>query len=105
MAYFNNIYQGRRVLVTGHTGFKGSWLTLWLKHLGAEVAGFSINIPTSPSNFNLLNLENDIHHFLGDIRDKERLSEVMDEFKPEIGDYIAIKSGSEFLKYSKRKLL
>ena len=89
MAYFNNIYQGRRVLVTGHTGFKGSWLTLWLKHLGAEVAGFSIDIPTSPSNFNLLNLEDDTHHFLGDIRDKERLSEVMDEFKPEIIFHLA----------------
>ena len=56
MNYFDNAYRNRRVLVTGHTGFKGSWLSMWLEYLGAEVAGFSIDIPTSPSNFDVLGL-------------------------------------------------
>ena len=45
------IFKNSRVIVTGHTGFKGSWLTAWLKHLGADVMGISLNIPTSPSHF------------------------------------------------------
>ena len=53
---FNNIYQGKRVYITGHTGFKGSWLSAWLLALGADVAGFSHDIPTSPSNFESLGL-------------------------------------------------
>ena len=57
MICFENSYYGRRVLVTGHTGFKGSWLVLWLKHLGAEVAGFSVDIPCTPSIFTVLGLE------------------------------------------------
>ncbi len=89
MSYFRNIYQGRRVLITGHTGFKGSWLALWLKHLGAEVAGFSLDIPSTPSNFELLDLEHHIHHFVGDIRDRTRLAEVVDEFKPEMIFHLA----------------
>ena len=48
---FKNIYKDRRVLVTGHTGFKGSWLSAWLLDLGATVAGFSLDIPTQPSHF------------------------------------------------------
>ena len=48
---FSNVYRGRRVLLTGHTGFKGSWLTLWLSRLGAELSGFSLEPPTSPSLF------------------------------------------------------
>jgi CDP-glucose 4,6-dehydratase len=89
MTYFNNIYAGRRILVTGNTGFKGSWLSLWLHHLGAKVAGFSNSIPTSPSNFDLLNLKKDTSHYQGDIRDKVRLSEVIDDFKPEIIFHLA----------------
>ena len=57
MVYFSDKYRGRRVLITGHTGFKGSWLALWLISLGAEVAGFSIDVPTQPSNFELLGLK------------------------------------------------
>jgi len=89
MNYFSDIYKGRRVLVTGHTGFKGTWLSLWLNHLGAEVAGFSVDVPNSPSNFTLLGLENKITHYVGDIRDRVRLAQVIDEFKPEIIFHLA----------------
>ena len=62
MEIFSNVYHGRRVLVTGHTGFKGSWLSQWLLQLGAEVAGYSLDVPTSPSNYELLGLEDRISH-------------------------------------------
>jgi CDP-glucose 4,6-dehydratase len=89
MICFNDIYRGRRVLVTGHTGFKGSWLSLWLNQLGAEVAGFSSEIPTSASNFESLKLENHLQHFIGDIRDRSRLAQVIDDFKPEVIFHLA----------------
>ena len=53
---FHNVYKGKKVFITGHTGFKGSWLSFWLKELGAKVIGYSKNIPTSPALFNMLNL-------------------------------------------------
>jgi CDP-glucose 4,6-dehydratase len=89
LTYFADIYRGKRVLVTGHTGFKGSWLTLWLLNLGAKVAGFSIDVPSSPSNFELLGLQNRMHHYVGDVRDRTRLAEVIDEFRPEMVFHLA----------------
>lgn len=89
MIYFSDVYKGRRVLVTGHTGFKGSWLSLWLLHLGADVAGFSLDVPTTPSNFDLLGLRSRIKHYQGDVRDAKRLAEVIDEFRPEIVFHLA----------------
>jgi len=86
---FGGVYRGRRVLVTGHTGFKGSWLALWLKDLGAEVAGLSVDVPTSPANFELLGLEHRLHHYVGDIRNRMRLAEVIDEFRPEMVFHLA----------------
>jgi CDP-glucose 4,6-dehydratase len=77
------------VLVTGHTGFKGSWLAQWLLYLGADVAGFSIDVPTTPSNFELLGLGRKLHHYLGDVRDSARLTEVIDEFQPEVIFHLA----------------
>ena len=70
---FNNIYYGKRVLITGNTGFKGSWLSTWLTMLGAEVYGFSNGIPTKPSMFEVLDLESRIHHHNGDIRNREEM--------------------------------
>lgn len=89
MNLFGAVYHGRRVLVTGHTGFKGSWLALWLANLGADVAGYSVDIPTAPSNFELLGLERHLRHYVGDIRDRERLAEVIDEFQPEMIFHLA----------------
>jgi len=88
-APFGGVYQGRRVLVTGHTGFKGSWLALWLQNLGATVAGFSIDVPTTPSNFEVLGLQDRVRHYVGDIRDRDRLAAVIDEFRPEMVFHLA----------------
>ncbi|WP_016759266.1 CDP-glucose 4,6-dehydratase [Leptospira weilii] len=81
---FENIYKNKKVLVTGHTGFKGSWLVIWLQSLGAEVVGFSLDVPTSPNHFELLSLDKGIKDYRGDVRDRNKFSTVIDEFKPEI---------------------
>jgi CDP-glucose 4,6-dehydratase len=84
------IYSGRRVLVTGHTGFKGSWLALWLSRLGAEVTGLSDVIPTDPSHFAELKLELDDRR--GDICNPAALDAVMAETRPEIVFHLAAQS-------------
>ena len=86
---FEGIYNKKRVLVTGHTGFKGSWLTTWLIKLGAEVAGYSDGIPTNPSHFEELGIESRITHYLGDIRDFDRFHNVCKEFRPEFIFHLA----------------
>lgn len=86
---FDDVYRGRRVLITGHTGFKGSWLALWLLKLGAEVAGYSLDVPSEPANFQILDLEHRLTHYWGDVRNRERLAEVMDEFRPEFVFHLA----------------
>ncbi len=70
---FADHYRGRRVLVTGHTGFKGSWLTLWLNRLGANVTGWSIDIPTRPSLFELADAASVCDHHFGDINDADAI--------------------------------
>lgn len=86
---FENIYQGKKVLVTGHTGFKGSWLTSWLLKLGANVVGFSKDIPTSPSMFEELRLEDKITHYLEDARDLATVREVIEKEQPEFVFHLA----------------
>jgi CDP-glucose 4,6-dehydratase len=86
---FGGIYEGRRVLVTGHTGFKGSWLTQWLLSLGAQVTGYSLEPPTDPSLFEELGLAQHIDHHIADVRDLRRLSEVMGDARPEIVLHLA----------------
>jgi len=89
---FNNIYSGRRVLVTGHTGFKGSWLYLWLQKLGADVKGFSIDIPSKPSLFDQVDLMKNVGFSARDVRSPGEISEVFDIFRPEIVFHLAAQS-------------
>ena len=81
---FNGVFKNKTVLVTGHTGFQGTWLSLWLKLLGSNVIGYSLEPPTRPSLFEIVSLENDIKHIIGDLRDKDRLSDIINQNKPEI---------------------
>ena len=82
-------YKGKRVLITGHTGFKGSWLCRILSLFGAEVTGYSLEPPTEPSLFKLTDTERDITSVIGDIRDFKKLKSVFDEKKPEIVFHLA----------------
>lgn len=82
-------YAGKKVLVTGHTGFKGSWLSIWLRLLGADVVGFSLPPPTSPSNFAITGLEGHLTHQIGDVRDYEAVERVIGEHQPEIIFHLA----------------
>lgn len=86
---FKNIYKGKKVFVTGHTGFKGSWLTQWLLSLGANVKGYSLYIPSRPSLFEVLKLEDKIDHFVGDIRNLEILKQAVEEFQPDMVFHLA----------------
>lgn len=89
---FGNLYKGKKVLVTGHTGFKGSWLSHWLLMLGADLTGFSIDIPSNPSNFEVLKLDKRLHHATGDVRDFEALTAVIQKTEPEIVFHLAAQS-------------
>ena len=84
-----DFYKGKRVFVTGHTGFKGSWLCKILVNAGAEVIGFSLEPPTTPSLFAITHLENKIDSHIGDICDFKLLKEVFDKVQPEIVFHLA----------------
>lgn len=86
---FNNVYRGKKVLVTGHTGFKGAWLTQWLLMQGANVMGISDGIPTEPSMFKILNLESQIKHRILDIRNATLVSKTLCEFNPDFLFHLA----------------
>lgn len=79
----------KKVFVTGNTGFKGSWLSLWLSELGAEVLGYSVDIPTTPSIFEKSGLVNSMTTVYGDIRDLEKLSKTINDFSPDIVFHLA----------------
>ena len=83
---------GKRVFLTGHTGFKGSWLSLWLNHLGSSVKGYALDPPTSPSLFNVAKISEVIDSQIGDIRDQELLYESMVKFNPDILFHMAAQS-------------
>jgi len=89
MALFNDFFRGRRVLITGHTGFKGSWLTLWLHRLGAEVIGISLEPITVPNLFSKANVELLCEHHICDIRDSKALVSLIKSTKPEIIFHLA----------------
>lgn len=86
---FANVYQGSRVLITGHTGFKGSWLTTWLLRLGADVIGVSNSVTTNPAMFEVLSLEDKVKHIHQDIRDLEGLREIIVQEKPDFIFHLA----------------
>lgn len=86
---FNGIYDNRKVLITGHTGFKGSWLCLLLHQLGAEVYGYALEPPTVPSLFKEAKIEELITSYIGDIRDYDHLLQVMQQVEPEIVIHMA----------------
>jgi CDP-glucose 4,6-dehydratase len=97
---FQDIYKNKKVFLTGHTGFKGSWLTLWLTHLGAEVYGYSLRPPTEPSMFDLLNLRDSIHHKEADVRDYAELRDSINRVRPDIIFHLAAQSviGESYIK-------
>lgn len=84
-----SIYNGKKVFLTGHTGFKGSWLALWLKSLGADVLGYALEPNTKPSMFEELKIGEKVHSVFGNILDREKLEATMAEFKPEIVFHLA----------------
>lgn len=87
--FLNDFYRGKKVLVTGHTGFKGSWMCKMLANAGAEVTGFSLNPPTNPSLFEIAGIANDVHSAIGNIRNFDMLWETFEKAKPEIVLHLA----------------
>lgn len=86
---FNNFYKGKKVVVTGHTGFKGSWLCNWLVSLGAEVSGVSDDIPTNPSLFEITGLEKNIDHYICDVTDTIAFKALLEKINPDVIFHLA----------------
>ena len=85
----DNFWRGKRVFMTGHTGFKGSWLSLWLQSMGAQVVGYALAPPTNPSLFEVAEVGKGMTSIIGDIRDLEKLRAVFTEHKPDIVIHMA----------------
>ncbi len=84
-----SFFKNKRVLITGHTGFKGSWLTLWLDQLGADITGFSLNPPSNPYHYKFLELENKIADVHGDIRKAEDVAKAVRDYEPQMIFHLA----------------
>ena len=82
-------YKGKKVFMTGHTGFKGSWLCRMLARAGAEVTGYSLNPPTDPSLFEVAGIAGDVHSVIGDVRNRDALWKAFDEAQPEMVFHLA----------------
>lgn len=88
-SFLNNVFKGLPVLVTGHTGFKGSWLSIWLSELGARVIGYSLDPPTVPSHFEASHLARRIVDTRGDVRDFGTLCKTLQEHRPQVVFHLA----------------
>src|SRR6476620_1566266 len=86
---FQGLYRAKRVLVTGHTGFKGSWLTTWLLKLGAKVVGISRDVPTSPALFELSGLTQRVTDLRQDVRDIAAIGEAIAKIRPDFVFHLA----------------
>lgn len=89
---YGDLYRGKKVLVTGHTGFKGTWLATWLLQLGADVYGVSDDVPTIPSMYDKLQIECRIADFREDIRDRQRVQDIVSEVRPDHLFHLAAQS-------------
>ena len=89
---FSSAYAGKKIFVTGHTGFKGSWLCEWLLQLGAEITGYSLPPETKPALFEQLKLKSRLHHVIGDIRDLPKLRAAVQKAKPDFVFHLAAQS-------------
>jgi len=89
---FGGVFENKTVLVTGHTGFKGSWLSYWLSEIGSNVIGYSSSIMTEPSHYDILGLSTKINDIRGDVRDLHKLNEVFTSYKPDIVYHLAAQS-------------
>src|SRR5688572_3259617 len=87
-----DFWKGKRVFVTGHTGFKGSWLCLWLEHLGADVTGYALPAPTDPSLFDMASIAGSMNSIIGDVTDQPKLEAALSAAKPEIVIHMAAQS-------------
>ena len=87
-----DFWKQKKVLITGHTGFKGSWMSIWLQELGATVTGYSNSIPTEPSLFKIANVEEGMQSIIADVRDLNKLKEIISNFEPEIVLHLAAQS-------------
>lgn len=85
-------WQGKRVLLTGHTGFKGSWLSLWLQSVGAELLGYALQPPTNPNLFEVARVAEGMTSVIGDVCDREHLRAVVADFRPQIVVHMAAQS-------------
>ena len=84
-----NFWHGKKVFVTGHTGFKGAWLVFILNHFGAQVTGYALEPPTKPNLFELIELDKKIDSIIGDVRDFDKLKKFFDDARPEIVFHMA----------------
>jgi len=94
MISFRNVYENKKIAIIGNTGFKGSWLTVWLLDLGADVYGISNNIPTEPSHFKAARLSDRIRYIEADIRDAESIRRLLHQIQPDFVFHLAALSSS-----------
>lgn len=87
-----SFWKNKKILLTGHTGFKGSWLSLWLQKIGANVIGFSKDVPTEPSHFEVSHVGDEMESIIGDIRNYEEIEKIFLKFEPEIVFHLAAQS-------------